>query len=111
MRNPKRIDDCISRLKKVWEQYPDLRLSQLIINTLRDPSVGYYMEDDEFLSLIEDYYKIENNQGVGAWVNGQIYCSNCKEFKPSGWFPRYCPYCGEPKNIETLRIYKNDTSR
>jgi len=64
MRDPKRIDEILERLAKVWKQYPDLRLSQLILNIDLDhdgPTDGwprlFYMEDSE---LIEEIEKITN---------------------------------------------------
>jgi uncharacterized protein YihD (DUF1040 family) len=108
MRDPDRISIILGRLQKVWERNPDLRLSQLLINVIGDSSAAYYLEDKLFMDKIEDYYKVENNQGEGAWIRDvdNVYrCSKCKEVKPSAWFPRYCPYCGEKKsgNIKIVR--------
>lgn len=55
MRDKRRIKDILERLEKVWDEYPDLRLGQLILNVCSDP-VLYYMEDDELLNKIESLY-------------------------------------------------------
>lgn len=55
MRNPDRIDHILVRLKQVWEKYPDLRLGQLILNVVEDPTL-YYIEDDALLDVLEKTY-------------------------------------------------------
>lgn len=55
MRDITRIDRILDRLKTLWKKYPDLRLGQLIINVLRDPAL-YYIEDEELIDLLEEYY-------------------------------------------------------
>ena len=49
MRDPVRIDRIIELLREVWKQSPDLRLAQLIVNSLPPgepcPRV-FYAEDD-----------------------------------------------------------------
>lgn len=57
MRDPKRISVIVKRLEELWEEFPDLRLTQLIVNF--QGYIGsdlYYMEDDEFLERLEAYY-------------------------------------------------------
>jgi uncharacterized protein YihD (DUF1040 family) len=56
MRDPKRIPAILARLQAVWEQYPDLRLMQLIGNVL--PDDPYYVEDGEALRRLEEFYKV-----------------------------------------------------
>jgi hypothetical protein len=52
MRDPARIPVMMARLQTAWELTPDLRLGQLIGNAWSsDP---YFVEDDEFVSVIED---------------------------------------------------------
>jgi hypothetical protein len=48
----------LQRLGKLRSQYPELRLAQLIGNVFHhrlglDP---YYMEDEEFIQRLEEYY-------------------------------------------------------
>ena len=56
MRDPKRIDKLTERLEAVWKEHPDLRLAQLISNVFV-VHYPYYMEDEEFITLIEEFYK------------------------------------------------------
>lgn len=64
MRDPARIDYILKQIKKIWTEYPDLRLGQLLINALtawsssrgRVPTeyLNYQLEDD---ALEEALYK------------------------------------------------------
>ncbi len=49
MRDPSRIDEMLAALRDIWEESPDLRLGQLIVNAIRpaDPCPEiFYIEDD-----------------------------------------------------------------
>lgn len=52
MRDRKRIPVIIDALKKVWEQYPDLRLTQLIYQL-----GAFHQEDDKTLAVLESMLK------------------------------------------------------
>jgi uncharacterized protein YihD (DUF1040 family) len=54
MRDTKRIPEILAKLRKVWEEHPDMRLAQLLGNIF--DKLPYYMEDDEFIKAIEAYY-------------------------------------------------------
>lgn len=57
MRDPKRIDEILNTVKTVWEQYPDMRFGQLVVNVLGvDP---FYIEDDVILKAFQNW--IEEN--------------------------------------------------
>ena len=60
MRDPKRIKKFCNRLAAAWEQLPDWRFGQLMMNALgemkRDP---FFPEDDEMIEYLENY--VENN--------------------------------------------------
>lgn len=56
MRDPKRIDSILNRIKQIWNKYPDLRLGQLIINVISDDSILYMLEDEEMIRSLEDFY-------------------------------------------------------
>ena len=60
MRDPKRIRKFCDRLAAVWEQLPDWRFGQLMVNALgemgRDP---FFPEDDEMIEYLEKY--VENS--------------------------------------------------
>lgn len=62
MRDPERIDKILNIIKSIWVSYPDLRLMQLLINTLPRDESGtsgdyYYMEDDNLLKYLKDFLK------------------------------------------------------
>ena len=59
MRKEERIDPTLERLGKVWKEYPDLRLGQLILNVARDPML-YYLEDEELIKTLEEFYGISD---------------------------------------------------
>ncbi len=53
MRDPKRIDEVLNTVKTVWEQYPDMRFGQLVVNVLGvDP---FYIEDDVILKAFKNW--------------------------------------------------------
>jgi len=59
-RDPNRIPLILERLRKIWEKRPELRLGQLIENvfpnTPYDFITAYYIEDEEFIKTLEDFY-------------------------------------------------------
>ena len=55
MRDPKRIDEILSKIKEVWDRNPDLRLGQLLLNCARDPAL-YYIEDDDLVKALQELY-------------------------------------------------------
>ena len=56
MRDVNRIPQTLQELQKVWEQFPDLRLGQLLLNAVNDINL-YYIEDDKLIQTIITYYK------------------------------------------------------
>lgn len=52
MRDPKRIDRILGKLRSVWHAFPDLRLGQLLANMSSDAD-GFYTEDDEIESALD----------------------------------------------------------
>ena len=60
MRDKERIRPLLERLEKIWKEHPDLRLGQLILNVVRDPAL-YYLEDEEIINSIEEFYSIIDN--------------------------------------------------
>ena len=55
MRDVNRINPILDRLKTIWRRNPDLRLGQLILNALRDPTL-YYIEDEQLIEILEKAY-------------------------------------------------------
>lgn len=56
MRDVTRIEPMLEELKSVWEQYPDLRLGQLICDIVPENKL-YYVEDDMMLEQIKKWKK------------------------------------------------------
>lgn len=59
MRDPKRIDRILAKIEKIWKQYPDLRLGQLIhsvaYKAVDGPSILHQLEDDVMEDGIDKY--------------------------------------------------------
>jgi uncharacterized protein YihD (DUF1040 family) len=55
MRNPKRIDEILGTLSKIWKSNPDMRFGQLLINLgiAQDTARTWNIEDDELETYIE----------------------------------------------------------
>ena len=58
MRDPKRIDRLLKRIKQIWKKYPDLRLLQLLGNCFPAQD-NYYVEDDELEIRLREIYKLK----------------------------------------------------
>ena len=56
MRDPNRITKTLQEIQKVWEQFPDLRLGQLLLNGT-DDVILYYLEDEELVEYLKTYYE------------------------------------------------------
>ena len=58
MKDPKRIDELLETVKSIWEKSPDLRLLQLLINSLINikSEYFYYLEDKELIESLNKYY-------------------------------------------------------
>lgn len=56
MRDPKRINKCLRKIKEVWSKHPDLRLGQLLINITPDAKSLYFIEDEDLINLLEKFY-------------------------------------------------------
>lgn len=46
MRDPERIDRILNLIREIWQEYPDLRLGQLLSNFAKFSLDPYYYEDD-----------------------------------------------------------------
>ena len=57
MRNKERIPQVLKEIQNIWEQYPDLRLGQLILNVINDPA-AYYIEDDVLIKTLKEFYEV-----------------------------------------------------
>ena len=60
MRNPERIQPLLDKIAKLWKENPDFRLGQLIMTITmtgeHNPKL-FYIEDDDFLKLLEERSK------------------------------------------------------
>ena len=61
MRNPDRIPYIISLIAQGWQKVPDLRIGQIFENLkiYAKKDDLFYMEDDEFIQLIIDYFDLD----------------------------------------------------
>lgn len=58
MRDKRRINKILKTVKKIRKKYPDLRLGQMLLNTVSDDSILYMLEDNELeQALIHVYLK------------------------------------------------------
>ena len=56
MRDPARIDRMLDLVKSIWVSAPDLRLLELLLNTLPTDNMAYYMEDDDLEKALKHAY-------------------------------------------------------
>jgi len=68
MRDPKRIDKILTKVREVWKVYPDLRLLQLLHNCLESDPMAFYIEDDELLKRLNETY----NETVKNFKGGKL---------------------------------------
>jgi len=54
MRDPKRIERVLTSLRAQWQQHPDWRLGQLLVNLAKDEKRVFQVEDDEWIRLLQD---------------------------------------------------------
>lgn len=59
MRDRKRIGRILKLVIGIWFKYPDLRITQLLLNCLKG-SDGYYVEDELLEQRLKEYYGANN---------------------------------------------------
>jgi uncharacterized protein YihD (DUF1040 family) len=68
MRDPNRIEPILEEIRRIWTAYPDLRLTQLLVNVIRPsepcPQV-FSFEDDELLKRLR-------RETTDRWVTGEL---------------------------------------
>lgn len=62
MRDINRIDNFLNEIGKIWKKYPDLRFAQFITNLTMYRTDLYYVEEDEFLSILKEFYLEEDSE-------------------------------------------------
>lgn len=61
MRDANRIDKILEEVRGIWKRYPDLRLTQLIMN-LSDSPMLYYIEDNDLIDALKRLYGEGNEE-------------------------------------------------
>jgi len=61
VRDPNRIPQVLGVINGVWNQAPDLRLGQLLLNALPPGKELFYVEDDILLQGLKDLAKQMQN--------------------------------------------------
>ncbi len=59
MRNPERIPEILDRIRKVWEQHPQLRLGQLLVASFQRKTKQndiFHVEDKELIEMVEELF-------------------------------------------------------
>lgn len=64
MRDPKRLDEILKEIERIWKESPDLRLMQLLLNAVVTIEIDgritidhYWTEDDAVLEALKKTYK------------------------------------------------------
>jgi len=66
MRDPNRIDKFCNELAELWHKVPDWRFGQFMVNMDQIIHIYYdkdmfYIEDDDMLEIMKDYFKEQEN--------------------------------------------------
>ena len=64
MRDPNRIGKIIELITEIWHTYPDLRLTQLIMNALKMNQDPYYVEDEKLKKALEEYLELTRRENI-----------------------------------------------
>ncbi len=59
MRNPERIPEILDKIRKIWEQHPQLRLGQLLVASFQKKTKQndiFYVEDKELIEMVEELF-------------------------------------------------------
>ncbi len=63
-RDPNRIRPFLEKIAEYWEQYPDLRFGQLVLNAVDDKNLLYNIEEDMFLRMLDPSgYMLDEDDG------------------------------------------------
>lgn len=84
MRDPTRIHEVLEVIREIWIKKPDLRLLQLLTNTLPSDRDPFYVEDDILVKLLEDFYNKDlktpcKHENVKLIENAVFQCERCGE--------------------------------
>lgn len=112
MRKPERIDPIISTIERIWKMYPDLRLTQLILNARTEGRDPYNMEEDDLLEGLRRVYPKAFKAETCEWDEGAVtisvepkrFSSDAKRFYAPIKISWGCPKCGR---IEVHDVSQN----
>ena len=57
MRDPKRIDRILEKVRTLWKTYPDWRLGQLVVNLSGHDAFVFSIEDDIMEEQLDNMLK------------------------------------------------------
>lgn len=57
MKDVSKISKTLNEIEKIWNENPDLRLGQLILNLFLTPYSLYFVEDEDLVDKLKEYYK------------------------------------------------------
>lgn len=57
MRDPNRIPEILKQIQDIWVENPDLRLFQLLENSVPTGTNTYYLEDNKLQELLNETYR------------------------------------------------------
>jgi hypothetical protein len=69
MRDPDRIERILEKIGRIWDTCPDLRLGQLLVGAVGNPSKGFdifYEEDDRLEKELDLIIKEHNLKHIGG---------------------------------------------
>ena len=57
MRDPSRFPLILEQFRRIWEQSPDWRFCQVVVNVTGIAGDPFYHEDDQFLQELQNYHQ------------------------------------------------------
>lgn len=56
-------DRILQKVRTLWEEMPEQRLAQLLMNVAGDVGSPYYVEDEELEEVLDEWIEGEDNSG------------------------------------------------
>jgi hypothetical protein len=82
MRDPKRIEKLLDIIRIIWKNNSDLRWQQLM-DFIESNDSKYYMEDEEFIKILNEQYCSHFRKPVDWCVKHDLIVLD-----PDGWFDK-----------------------
>lgn len=60
-RDPARIDRVLGTIRKIWTDFPDLRLLQLLLAVVHAGEDPFYLEDDELERRLREFFELQHS--------------------------------------------------